>query len=1247
MLPLTPLSLSAVLHTLASGRLCTQGSWCLLTQYEAAREDAMGRLFVGIILRRNVHLWTVVMTVMALLIPPAAGPSRSQVAEARTLIQDRTMRVSATAGWQDTGLTLSGESATIEYVSDYWRTWQRPPENWDGRGCLHCQIPDPRHDRATPLKSARHGSLIGRIGTNGNMFAINNGATVDTGRTGERGQLYLRINDTNQYDNSGFLTVRVRGGSTGALPAPPSNLRVAGTTPNSITLTWQDNSHNEDGFVVYRWDGSIFAIIGNTSAGVATFTDTNLQCSTSYSYEVSAQNSAGKSTRVGTQGTTAPCASQRKTPIILVHGFQGFHEGPPKVVGSCDDQRVDPDRYFEGLKGWLEGPTFGGRYAVTFAHLDTTRCYTPRIHENARHIVRALDAAGASPTNRAIIIAHSMGGLVTRAYVEDPAQYRGDVAEIFTFGTPHLGINYTTKWLGLFMGPQLMNIYDIVSLKQRALDDFQRSEAESFNRVRRRTNGVTYHLISGNLAPSEAAGSAKILGFAFGDMPNDGLVPSISGLGLDGDIDRYETSEAHAPGMGGTYYFAGGSPSRACLERALNRRENCGSRDTSGLGALPSSLTPRCEMGNFAAALKSYGLEGRASYAVGLLAEVCLHNATAAFKDMMYDALVAGLNFTAVGIHSPAAPLITNSAGARAGILDGGAWIEEILDSKLIVVGEEKFVIYPSQESTIRIKGTGNGTMTVEVINTSGISGRVATYQNVPVVPNMVAQVVSSDPNANLNIDRNGDNRFEDSLRPSTLDTPQTRGSGGDSGRSYMFPQTGFAVSGRFLDLWQGGRSFDDSLYINGFPVTTLRPEVSSTDGKIYQTQWFERARFEQHPKNPAPYDVLLGLLGTNSVQGRQNESAFKAVPNPGGGVVWFRETQHTLGDASEGGRAIASYWSRLGGLQQFGFPLSQPFMERSADDGRAYLVQYFERQRFEYHPEHRGTRYEVLLGRLGAEQLANQHFGPVSGQLAHQTRENVKSSGVKVQDFEMEVRFHNPYDTAQGHWDEVIFFRQNANNNYHIIFDSSRQWTLNLGHRPDSRRGFGTISNWNTASNGSNHVKLVVRGGSGDLIVNGQKVSTLNLSEHVQPGDITLLAGFTSGNSRPGAVTRYEGFAVRPLPASQSPNPPVSQADCSGIPPNVNMEMPTSNCMPVGSRFQFIGRGFTPGERVASWLTLPDGKIDGETLYGEAGSDGRRGVEVWLEADDDRQDGVYAITMEGTVSHNKAIGYYKILPRR
>jgi hypothetical protein len=34
------------------------------------------------------------------------------------------------------------------------------------------------------------------------------------------------------------------------------------------------------------------------------------------------------------------------------------------------------------------------------------------------------------------------------------------------------------------------------------------------------------------------------------------------------------------------------------------------------------------------------------------------------------------------------------------------------------------------------------------------------------------------------------------------------------------------------------------------------------SDGREYTVQWFERARFELHPENKPPYNVLLGLLG-------------------------------------------------------------------------------------------------------------------------------------------------------------------------------------------------------------------------------------------------------------------------------------------------------------------------------------------------------------------------------------------------
>jgi peptide/nickel transport system substrate-binding protein len=77
---------------------------------------------------------------------------------------------------------------------------------------------------------------------------------------------------------------------------------------------------------------------------------------------------------------------------------------------------------------------------------------------------------------------------------------------------------------------------------------------------------------------------------------------------------------------------------------------------------------------------------------------------------------------------------------------------------------------------------------------------------------------------------------------------------------------------------------------------------------------------------------------------------------------VWFQETRHSVSGK------ILEYWNRYGGLAQFGFPLSEQFEEVSATDGKTYTVQYFERNRFELHPE-KAAPYEVELGLLGVQQ--------------------------------------------------------------------------------------------------------------------------------------------------------------------------------------------------------------------------------------------------------------------------------------
>jgi thermitase len=87
------------------------------------------------------------------------------------------------------------------------------------------------------------------------------------------------------------------------------------------------------------------------------------------------------------------------------------------------------------------------------------------------------------------------------------------------------------------------------------------------------------------------------------------------------------------------------------------------------------------------------------------------------------------------------------------------------------------------------------------------------------------------------------------------------------------------------------------------------------------------------------------------------------AAPRPD--AVFFPETQHNLSGA------FLAYWQRQGGLPVFGFPISEEFSERG-EDGREYVVQYFERHRFEYHPEN-APPYDVLLGRMGDVVLQQQ----------------------------------------------------------------------------------------------------------------------------------------------------------------------------------------------------------------------------------------------------------------------------------
>jgi len=97
----------------------------------------------------------------------------------------------------------------------------------------------------------------------------------------------------------------------------------------------------------------------------------------------------------------------------------------------------------------------------------------------------------------------------------------------------------------------------------------------------------------------------------------------------------------------------------------------------------------------------------------------------------------------------------------------------------------------------------------------------------------------------------------------------------------------------------------------------------------------------------------------------------------------YFPETGHSL---SHGFKA---FWERSGGLPIFGYPLTEEFSEINPDLGKPFTVQYFERQRFEYHPELAGTPYEVQLGRLGVEDAKRR------GLLGHPAFQPIPASAI------------------------------------------------------------------------------------------------------------------------------------------------------------------------------------------------------------------------------------------------------------
>jgi hypothetical protein len=297
--------------------------------------------------------------------------------------------------------------------------------------------------------------------------------------------------------------------------------------------------------------------------------------------------------------------------------------------------------------------------------------------------------------------------------------------------------------------------------------------------------------------------------------------------------------------------------------------------------------------------------------------------------------------------------------------------------------------------------------------------------------------------------------------------------------------------------------------------------------------------------------------------------------------------------------------------LALFGLPLTEPAMEPAAN-GQAYLTQWFQRARFELHPENPpATR--VLLGLLGTESRDNN---PAKASPAPQPSPDQASCGT--------------IPAARNAIMPAACL--NDANHYRTVFSLQ-------GYKPDELLGAWLVDADNiiigsqgrtSCSLNANSISLgsMARCRSWQLDAYGNASGVeLNASD-LYPGQWELV--FQPVNSQ---ATSAVFFQV--LPHAQVKNDP-----CAGMPTSVKAIVIPA-CGQSGALFKMIGQGFDPGERISFFITAPDTIVEpiATSYYMSVEADAQGNATVVARVPDNALKGSYFLTATGDGSDHKAIG--------
>jgi hypothetical protein len=405
------------------------------------------------------------------------------------------------------------------------------------------------------------------------------------------------------------------------------------------------------------------------------------------------------------------------------------------------------------------------------------------------------------------------------------------------------------------------------------------------------------------------------------------------------------------------------------------------------------------------------------------------------------------------------------------------------------------------------------------------------------------------------------------------------------------FSPTGHYLGGAFRYYWEqhGG------LAIFGYPLT--EEYVRKSDGRV--VQYFERARFELHSQGNQPL-VLLGQLG-REVTGNRNFPGVAPFASTST-RAYFAQTGHSLGGA------FKRFWDGNGGLAIFGYPTSEEFTEQTAD-GQLRTVQYFERNRFELHPD------GVKLGLLGRQLVPQQLLAPWPP--------NVAPGAPLAEDgTPRPPAFPNaPQPQQPGTSSGQLFVRGNPG----AVTTGQAFLVEGGGFVPGER-----VSIWLTAPDSGVLAVGDVNADSAGSI-NGARVQVVTAGFSAGTWHITA-QGVRSGRAAVGE------FRVNPILGNPAKLGIRIQEDLSVRGPGSIVPL----AAPPGIAFTFNARGFDPNEEVGVWLTEPNGSgieaVDIRTVR----KDGNGGITV-VFGTARQSEGIWLITAQGKQTRRAVTAPFKL----